>query len=192
MTFKFAAVSLVALGLFLSPVVAQDNQTQPAAEQPAEVAAPAALPEEVLALINDRRTSQELSDEDLKARARQARKQLKAEALPDDIKAQLQALMDADRAELETRAQAQAPSLAWRCAGPPAPVRISSGSTSFLRPSILAPPPLQCAISWRAPDAFPGALGSASACSNFRTVKCGGFWSATTRSVTSSPTVRRG
>ncbi len=109
MTFRFAAVSLVTLGLFMTPAGAQENQAQPAAEQPAEVASPAALPEEVLALINDRRTSQELSDDELKKRARLARGLLKAGALPDDVKTQVQALMDADRAELEVRAQAQKP-----------------------------------------------------------------------------------
>jgi outer membrane protein OmpA-like peptidoglycan-associated protein len=109
MTFKFAAVSLVALGLFLAPAGAQDNQEQPAAEQPVEVAAPPPLSEVALALINDRRTSQELSDDELKKRARQARGLLKGASLPDDIKGQIQALMDADRAELELRSQAQKP-----------------------------------------------------------------------------------
>jgi outer membrane protein OmpA-like peptidoglycan-associated protein len=114
MTFKFAAASLIAMGLFLGPVVAQENPEQPAveqpaAEQPAETAAPVALSEDVLALINDRRASQELSDDELKQRARKARGLLKAGDLPDDVKSQVQALMDADRAELETRAQAQKP-----------------------------------------------------------------------------------
>jgi outer membrane protein OmpA-like peptidoglycan-associated protein len=109
MTFKIAAVSLVALGLFLAPAVAQDNQAQPAAEQPVEVAAPPPLSDVALALINDRRTSQELSDDELKKRARQARGLLKGAGLPDDIKGQIQALMDADRAELELRSQAQKP-----------------------------------------------------------------------------------
>ncbi len=70
MKFKFAAVSLVAIALFMGPATAQDNQTSPAAEQPAEAASPAVVPEEVLALINDRRTSQELSDDELKKRAK--------------------------------------------------------------------------------------------------------------------------
>jgi outer membrane protein OmpA-like peptidoglycan-associated protein len=108
MTFKFAATSLVALALFIIPARAQENQEQPQAEQPAE-AAPAALPEEVLALVNDRRSSQELNDEELKTRARQVRQLAKTPGLPEDIQGQLQALTDADRAELETRAQAQKP-----------------------------------------------------------------------------------
>ncbi len=117
MNLKFAAVSLMALALFAGPVMAEDPPPadQPAVDQPvveqpaAEVAAPAALPEAVLALVNDRRSSQELSDDELKARAKQARRALKAEGLPDDVKGQLQAMMDADRAELETRVAAQKP-----------------------------------------------------------------------------------
>jgi outer membrane protein OmpA-like peptidoglycan-associated protein len=117
MNLKFAAVSLMALALFAGPVMAEDPPPadQPAADQPvveqpaAEVAAPAALPEAVLALVNDRRSSQELSDDELKARAKQARRALKTEGVPDDVKGQLQAMMDADRAELETRVAAQKP-----------------------------------------------------------------------------------
>jgi outer membrane protein OmpA-like peptidoglycan-associated protein len=109
MNMKFAAVSLLALTLFVSVSNAQDSQTQ---EQPSVEVAPATaqLPEELLALINDRRSAQELSDDDLKQRAKQARQAAKAENIPDDIRAQLQALVDADRAELETRqAAAQKP-----------------------------------------------------------------------------------
>jgi outer membrane protein OmpA-like peptidoglycan-associated protein len=101
MTFKFAAASLLALSLFAAPVVAQDN---PEAAPPAVV-----IPDEILALVNDKRSSQELSDEDLKQRARAARGAAKAEGLPDDVKSQLQALVDSDRAELETRSAAQKP-----------------------------------------------------------------------------------
>jgi outer membrane protein OmpA-like peptidoglycan-associated protein len=121
MNFKFAATSLMALALFAVPVIAQEQQPaaeepateqpaqeQPAAEQPA-AEAPAALPEEIAALVNDRRTSQELSDDELKQRAKLARKFAKTAGLPDDVKSQLQALVDSDRAELEARAQAAKP-----------------------------------------------------------------------------------
>jgi outer membrane protein OmpA-like peptidoglycan-associated protein len=117
MNLKFAAVSVMALALFIGPVMAEDPPPadqpaaaeQPAVEQPVEVAAPAPVPEAVLALVNDRRSSQELSDDELKNRAKQARRAMKTEGLPEDLKGQLQAMMDADRAELETRVAAQKP-----------------------------------------------------------------------------------
>ncbi len=106
---KFAAVSFVALALFAGTAFAQEQQEQPAVEQPAVEAAPATLPEAVLALINDRRTPQELGDDELKGRAKQVRQAMKMDGVPDDVKAQLQAMLDADRAELETRVAAQKP-----------------------------------------------------------------------------------
>ena len=117
MNLKFAAVSVMALALFVGPVLAEDPPPadqpaageQPAAEQPAEAAAPAAIPDAVMALVNDRRSSQELSDDELKKRAQQARRASRTPGLPDDIKGQLQAMMDSDRAELETRVAAQKP-----------------------------------------------------------------------------------
>ena len=120
MNFKFAAASVMALALFIGPVLAEDPPPadqpaaaeQPAAEQPAAeqpAAAPAQLLDAVLALVNDRRSSQELSDDELKNRAKQARRALKTDGLPEDIKSQLQAMMDSDRAELETRIAAQKP-----------------------------------------------------------------------------------
>jgi outer membrane protein OmpA-like peptidoglycan-associated protein len=102
------AASLVAMTLVAGGAFAQEY---PAPEEPAaEVAAPQ-LPEEVLALINDNRPAQELSDDELKNRAKQARRFAKAKGLPQDVQDQLQALADADRAELEARAKAaeQAP-----------------------------------------------------------------------------------
>jgi outer membrane protein OmpA-like peptidoglycan-associated protein len=102
MNFKFAAASLLALSLFASPVMAQDNSSSDA---PAAVT----IPDEILALVNDRRAAQELSDDELKQRAQQARGALKTEGLPEDVKGQLQALVDSDRAELETRSAAQKP-----------------------------------------------------------------------------------
>jgi outer membrane protein OmpA-like peptidoglycan-associated protein len=111
MKFGFAAASLLALGVFAGPIWAQDsaNPEQPSVEQPLESLTPAALPEDVLALVNDRRASQELSDDELKQRAKLARRLLKTPGLPEDIKGQLQALMDADRAELESRVATQKP-----------------------------------------------------------------------------------
>jgi cation transport regulator ChaB len=102
------AVSLVALALFSGGAWSQDSATQQA---PAvDVAAPQ-LSEEVLNLVNDKRTAQELSSEDLKKRAKQARRFAKSEDLPPDVRLQLQALADADGAELQARAKAaeQAP-----------------------------------------------------------------------------------
>ncbi len=121
MNLKFAAVSVMALTLFMGPVLAEDAPSadqpatdqpaadQPAVEKPVEAAAPAAVPDDVLALLNDRRSAQELSDDELKGRAKQARRAMKTDGLPEDVKGQLQAMMDADRAELESRVAAQKP-----------------------------------------------------------------------------------
>jgi outer membrane protein OmpA-like peptidoglycan-associated protein len=103
------AASLVAMTLVAGGTLAQEYPTP---EEPAAEAAAPQLPEEVLALINDKRPAQELSDDELKNRAKQARRFAKAKGLPQDVQDQLQALADADRAELESRAKAaeQAPS----------------------------------------------------------------------------------
>jgi outer membrane protein OmpA-like peptidoglycan-associated protein len=116
---KFAAVSALALAIFMGPALAQDAtdaaaqdkalEQQPATDQPVVEVAPVALPDGVLALINDRRASQELNDDALKQRAKQVRRAMKADGISDDIKVQLQAMFDADRAELETRVAAQKP-----------------------------------------------------------------------------------
>ncbi len=102
------AASLVAMALVAGGAFAQEYPTP---EEPAAEAAAPQLPEEVLNLLNDKRPAQELSDDELKNRARQARRFAKAEGLPQDVRGQLQALADADRAELEARAKAaeQAP-----------------------------------------------------------------------------------
>jgi outer membrane protein OmpA-like peptidoglycan-associated protein len=96
------------------PVAEPPAAQQPAAEQPAE-ATPPAIPDAVLALLNDRRSSQELGDAELKQRVQKVRKAYKTAGLPDDVKAQLQAMVDSDRAELETRVAAKKP------VDPPAP-----------------------------------------------------------------------
>jgi outer membrane protein OmpA-like peptidoglycan-associated protein len=100
---SFVAMTLVAGGAFA--------QEYPTPEEPAAEAAAPQLPEEVLALINDKRPAQELSDDELKNRAKQARRFAKAKGLPQDVQDQLQAVADSDRAELEARAKAaeQAP-----------------------------------------------------------------------------------
>jgi outer membrane protein OmpA-like peptidoglycan-associated protein len=102
------AASLIALAIFSTGVQAQDNGT--AAPDPAvDVPAPQ-IPEAVLNLINDRRTAAELSDDELKQRARRAWKFARDDSLTQDIRDQLQALEEADRAELEKRsAQAEQP-----------------------------------------------------------------------------------
>lgn len=103
MTKNLWAASLVAMALVAGGALAQEYPTP---EEPAAEAAAPQLPEEVLNLINDRRPAQELSDDELKNRARQARRFAKADDLPQEVRDQLQALADADRAELEARAKA--------------------------------------------------------------------------------------
>lgn len=102
------ATSLVAMTLVAGAAWAQENAAPE--EQPAESAA-AQVPEEVLNLINDKRPAQELADDELKQRARQARRFAKAKGLPQEVRDQLQAIAEADGAELEGRARAaeQAP-----------------------------------------------------------------------------------
>ena len=106
------AASLLALTLFLSPVVAEDSAAtvdQPVAEQPApaaQVAAPE-IPAEILALLSDSRPASELSDEELRDRAKTARRFAKDESLTEDVRGQLTAIFEASRAEIENRKQAQ-------------------------------------------------------------------------------------
>ncbi len=100
MNFRRGAASLVALALFSVSALAQSSDSEPA---PVENAASVQLPDDILALLNDKRTAQELSDDDLKARAKAARKALKDESVAADVRDQLKALMESDRAELETR-----------------------------------------------------------------------------------------
>jgi outer membrane protein OmpA-like peptidoglycan-associated protein len=88
------------------PAPEQPKAEQPKAEQPAEAAQPAALPDDVLALLNDKRVAPELNDEDLRQRFKSARKMSKMDSLPDDARATLQALIEADKAELDNRKSA--------------------------------------------------------------------------------------
>jgi outer membrane protein OmpA-like peptidoglycan-associated protein len=105
------AASLVALGLFSGSAWSQDSATQ---QQPAVDTTAPQLPEVVLNLINDKRAAQELSDDELKKRTKQARRFAGSEALPQEVRDQLQALADGDGAELQARAKAaeQAPAVA--------------------------------------------------------------------------------
>lgn len=92
--------SLLALALFATPAMAQDEATeteQPAAEQAQEV------PAEVLALVSDSRPASELSDEELKQRFKQARDFLKNKELSKDMRDSLQALAKGARSELASR-----------------------------------------------------------------------------------------
>ena len=70
MKFRFGAASLLALVLFTAGAIAQSND---GATDPAVDVAATQIPEDILALINDKRTAQELSDDDLKTRAKAAR-----------------------------------------------------------------------------------------------------------------------
>ncbi len=110
------AASLLALTLFLSPVMAQDSAVvdQPATEQQAaEQPAPAAetttpeVPAEILALLSDSRPASELSDEELRDRAKTARRFAKEASLTEEVRGQLTAIFEASRAEIESRKQAQ-------------------------------------------------------------------------------------
>lgn len=102
MNFLRGAASLMALALFSVTALAQSSDSETV---PVENADSVQLPEDILALINDKRTAQELSDDDLKVRAKAARKALKDDSLAADVRDQLQALMESDRAELETRSK---------------------------------------------------------------------------------------
>lgn len=117
---NFWAASAVALALFTTGALAQestDGQQQPAAE-----AAAPQLPEALLNLVSDTRPAQDLSDQELAKRSRQAQRFLKSKGLPDDVRSQLQAMVDADGAELAARSQAsqQAPAPAEQPAEQPA------------------------------------------------------------------------
>lgn len=100
--------SVLALALFSAPAFAQEAAPaeQPAVDQPAapaaEVAA-VAIPEEVLALLNDARPLSEMSVEELATRAKQARSFSKMKELPDDVRQQLQDIAQAARREIAAR-----------------------------------------------------------------------------------------
>jgi outer membrane protein OmpA-like peptidoglycan-associated protein len=104
--FKFCAASLLALAMFTGGAHAEGEAAQQpvAQEQPVTSEGPlATLPEVVLLLQNDKRGSAELSDDELRARFDAVREASKLEGLPDDVRGQLQAMADADKAEIENR-----------------------------------------------------------------------------------------
>jgi outer membrane protein OmpA-like peptidoglycan-associated protein len=91
-----------------APAAQPEQPAAPVAEAPA---APAAqpIPEAVQALLSDNRALPDLSVDDLKARAKSARRFAKDDNLPEDVRGQLKAMADAARAELEARQQAAQP-----------------------------------------------------------------------------------
>jgi outer membrane protein OmpA-like peptidoglycan-associated protein len=101
MNFKSTAASILVLALFAAPVLAQDNNGT-ATDPAVDVAAPP-VPEDILALINDRRPPNELSDDELAARAKAAKGASENADLTQDIREQAQAIADADQAELKAR-----------------------------------------------------------------------------------------
>jgi outer membrane protein OmpA-like peptidoglycan-associated protein len=118
---QFGAVSLVALALFSGGVQAQE---QPAEEAQVEGAATAAtdVPAEILELLNDQRPLPELTPAELRNRFRSARAFAKQQGLSDEVRAQLQDVAKAARAELDAR-EAQPPKVdeAAPAEQPPAP-----------------------------------------------------------------------
>ncbi|NMD07086.1 MAG: hypothetical protein GYA66_03825, partial [Phyllobacteriaceae bacterium] len=133
MKINLGAVSLVALNLMAGMALAQEGEpapgevqteevapaaepapeaapeaaTEPAAEAAGEVGQPAAadpIPEEVTALLNDTRPLADMDAAELRNRAKSARNFAKQQGLPDDVRAKLQDIAQASRAELDARA----------------------------------------------------------------------------------------
>ena len=98
------ATSLLGLALIATPLAAQSTDQKSASGQ---VIAQPQVPQEVLALLADKRPAAELSVDELKARFKAARQFAKDENLPADLRGELKTIADASRAELEVRAQAQ-------------------------------------------------------------------------------------
>ncbi len=104
------AASLLALALFVVPVVAQNQTTSPDQSTIMLVAqAAAVVPDEVLALLADTRPSSELSDQELKSRANLAKQFSQDDSLSDDMRIQLDALAEAAKNEINNREQAAKP-----------------------------------------------------------------------------------
>ncbi|MFO1034662.1 MAG: hypothetical protein U1E15_11485, partial [Hyphomicrobiales bacterium] len=133
---KRGAVSLLALMLVTGAAWAQDATTdgtgdaaaqteaQAPADAPADApAAPAdaapAIPDEVLAILNDETPLANLDPGQLRKRMRAAQGFAKQQGLPDDVRARLQDVASAARAELDAReAAAQQPADAGQSAAP--------------------------------------------------------------------------
>ena len=94
------------------PEAQPEQQAAPAEVAPVEVApAPAAEPavsEEILAFLNDGRALADFDSEELKARAKAARRFAKNENLPQDVRDKLNAIAQDARIELTKREQQQA------------------------------------------------------------------------------------
>ena len=156
MTFKLkiCAASLLALAVFTAVGHAEgegERASQPAAQdQPAAEAQPVVIPDDILALLNDKRGAAELSDEDLQQRFKAARRAAKLDGLPDDVRGQLQALADADKAELDARKAAaekpveQAPAAAETqpVQEQPAPEQPAAQQAAPEQPAAAQPAPL--------------------------------------------------
>ncbi|MCA0432632.1 MAG: OmpA family protein [Proteobacteria bacterium] len=108
---RLGAVSLVALALVTGAAWAQEDaaqQTEQAEDGAAEQAAPAGLPPEVQAILDDQRALSELNAGELRDRARAARSLARQQGLPDDVRDSLRNIAAATRAELDARQQGNA------------------------------------------------------------------------------------
>ncbi len=92
------------------PEAQPEQQAAPVEAAPAEVvpAAEPAVPEEILAFLNDGRALADFDSEELKARAKAARRFAKNENLPQDVRDKLNAIAQDARIELTKREQQQA------------------------------------------------------------------------------------
>ena len=102
MKISYLTTSLVALTLFVSPVLAQEQDQIAPAGQTAAAVLPAALQ----AILDDSRPASELSNKELAQRIRLAKKFMALDGLPADVKQSLQAKSKEARAEFATRQQA--------------------------------------------------------------------------------------
>ena len=93
--------------------------------------APAALPDAVLALMADNRTSDALSVDELKVRYRSARQYAKDKALPAEVRQRLTDIAASDKTALETMAAQGQP------APPPPPAKVEAPPAPVVTP---APP----------------------------------------------------
>lgn len=102
MKISYLTTSLVALTLFVSPVLAQEQDQIAPAGQTAAAVLPAALQ----AILDDSRPASELSNKELAQRIRLAKKFMALDGLPADVKQSLQVKSKEARAEFATRQQA--------------------------------------------------------------------------------------
>ncbi len=107
MKLKLAA-GFLSLAFFATPLAAQTADQQPVDPNTAQ-AAPLQLPEELTAILAEKRSLPELSEAELKSRIKIARHFAKDENLPEDVRKQLKEIAQAASAESETRAAAAQP-----------------------------------------------------------------------------------